>query len=178
MRYIDGDERQPSRLAIQVWSKADEAAAELEELTKSQGWVDELSFTAEQGAPPQQVRESIMSLAHSLWKDQWGIMRYQTSSGLEHVTCNLFLVAACVFCSLTSETPQLYGQVGRGRHCGKAKNRVLGAHKQPGVSTSVLHMTRICFVSTSKCERSCCDTLLNPSTVCHSLVVGEWTGSS
>ena len=37
VKYIDGDERQLSRLAIQVWSKADEVVAELEELTKSQG---------------------------------------------------------------------------------------------------------------------------------------------
>ena len=47
LRYIDGDERQPSRLAILVWSKADEAAAELEELTKSEVWVDELAYSRE-----------------------------------------------------------------------------------------------------------------------------------
>ena len=69
VRYIDGDERQPSRLAMRVWSKAGEVAAELEELTKSQRWVDELSCTAEQGAPIQQVREFIMSLTHSSWQD-------------------------------------------------------------------------------------------------------------
>ena len=51
VRYIDGDEKQPSRLAILVWSKADEVAAELEELTKSEVWVDELAFAAEKGAP-------------------------------------------------------------------------------------------------------------------------------
>ena len=88
------------------------------------------------------------------------------------MTCNWFLVAACVFCSLASEEPHLYGQVGGGRHCGKAKNRALGANKQPCVSTLVFHKTVIGFVSTSKCEHSYCDTLLFPSTVCHSFVVG------
>ena len=39
-------------------------AAELEELTKSQVWVDELAYTAEKGALIQQVREFIMSLTH------------------------------------------------------------------------------------------------------------------
>ena len=64
VRSIDGDERQPSRLAILLWSKADEVAAELEELTKSHLWVDELACTAEKRAPIQQVREFIVSLAH------------------------------------------------------------------------------------------------------------------
>ena len=64
VRYMDGDERQPSRLAMLVWSKADEVAAELEELTKSQVWVDELAYTAEKGASIQQAREFIMSLTH------------------------------------------------------------------------------------------------------------------
>ena len=49
VRNIDGDERQPSRLAIPVWSKADEVAAEVEELTKSEVWVDELACAAEKG---------------------------------------------------------------------------------------------------------------------------------
>ena len=53
VRYIDGDERQPSSLAILVWSEADEVAAELEEVTKSQVWADELAYTAEKGAPIQ-----------------------------------------------------------------------------------------------------------------------------
>ena len=39
-----------------------QVAAELEELTKSEVWVDELAFAAEKGAPIQQVREFIMSL--------------------------------------------------------------------------------------------------------------------
>ena len=39
-------------------------AAELEELPKSQVWVDELAYTAEKGALIQQVREFIMSLTH------------------------------------------------------------------------------------------------------------------
>ena len=39
-------------------------AVELEELTKSQDWVDELAYTEEKGAPIQQVREFIMSLTH------------------------------------------------------------------------------------------------------------------
>ena len=64
MRYIEGDERQPSRLAMLVWSKADEVAAELEELTKYQVWVDELAYTAKKGAPIQQVRHFIMSFTH------------------------------------------------------------------------------------------------------------------
>ena len=64
MSYIDGDERHPSRLAILVWSKEDEVAAELEELTKSDEWVDELAYAAEKGAPIQHVREFIMSLPH------------------------------------------------------------------------------------------------------------------
>ena len=64
MRYIDGEERQPSRLAILVWSKADEVAAELEELTKSEVWVDELAYAAEKCAPIQQVREFIMIPTH------------------------------------------------------------------------------------------------------------------
>ena len=63
VRYIDGDERQSSRLAMLVWSNADEVAAELEELTKSEVWVDELAYAAEKGAPIQQVREFSMSLA-------------------------------------------------------------------------------------------------------------------
>ena len=50
VRYIDVDERQ-SRLVILVWSEADEVAAELGELTKSQVWVDELAYMAEKGRP-------------------------------------------------------------------------------------------------------------------------------
>ena len=57
-------QRHPSRLAMLVWSKADEVAAELEELTKSQVWVDALAYTAEKGAPIQQMREFNMSLTH------------------------------------------------------------------------------------------------------------------
>ena len=57
-------ETQPSRLAIPVWSEADEVAAELEELRMSEVWVDELAYTAEKGAPIQQVREFITSLTH------------------------------------------------------------------------------------------------------------------
>ena len=64
MRYIDGDEKQPFRLATPVWSKADEVAAELEELTKSEVWVDELVYAVEKGASIQQVRELILSLTH------------------------------------------------------------------------------------------------------------------
>ena len=40
-------------------------AAELEELTKPEVWVDELAYTAEKGAPIQQVREFIMSLTYA-----------------------------------------------------------------------------------------------------------------
>ena len=64
VRYIDGDEKKPPRLAILVWSTADEVAAEFEVLTKSKVWVDELAYTAEKGAPIQQVREFIKSLTH------------------------------------------------------------------------------------------------------------------
>ena len=66
------------RLATPVWSKADEVAAELEELTKSQVWVDE----AEKGAPIQQVRELIMSLTHLHHADFDGFGRNSPSCGL------------------------------------------------------------------------------------------------
>ena len=49
VRYIDGDERPPSRLVMPVWSKADEVAAELEELTKSEVWMDELGICGREG---------------------------------------------------------------------------------------------------------------------------------
>ena len=57
VRYIDGDERQPSRLAILIWTEADEVATELQELTTSQVWVDELAFT-----------DSIISSRTSSWQ--------------------------------------------------------------------------------------------------------------
>ena len=46
-------------------------------------------------------------------------------------------------CSLSSEGPQLCGQL---RLCGEVENRVLGSHKQPSVSTPFLHETSSEFV--------------------------------
>ena len=100
----------------------------------------------------------------------WSTMRWPNFVGSG--ACELQLVSRCgmCFCSLASDGPQLYGQVGGGRLCGEAKDRVLGAHKQPGVSTSVLHKTKSEFASTSKYGRSGCDTFQFPSTVCHSFL--------
>ena len=81
VRYIDGDERQ-SRLAILVWSEADEVAAELGKLTKSQVWVDELAYMAEKGAPIPQVREFIMSLTHLHHATMCVLGRNSPSGGL------------------------------------------------------------------------------------------------
>ena len=63
VRCIDGDERQLSRLATLVWSEADEVAAELEELTKSQV-ARRVGMCGREGVPIQQVTEFTMSFAH------------------------------------------------------------------------------------------------------------------
>ena len=96
MRYIDGDERQPSRLAILVGSKADGVAAELEELTKFEVWVAELACAAEKGAPIQQVKELIhhephapppRRLRYAFWVGEWRLV----GQGLHHTsfTCTI-----------------------------------------------------------------------------------------
>ena len=51
VRYIDGDERQPSRLAILVWSEADEVAAELEELDDVSGVGGRVGIYGREGRP-------------------------------------------------------------------------------------------------------------------------------
>ena len=81
--YIDGDERQPPRLAIQVWSKADEVAAELENLTKSEVWVDELAYAAVKGAPIQQVRELIIQAVASATHDLQALASCQMPSAAQ-----------------------------------------------------------------------------------------------
>ena len=112
-------------------------AAELEELTTSQGWVDELAYTAEKGGQMHtswQDHRKLLMQYHEVAKccQVWS-MRFAACFSLRHV----FL------CSLALEGPQLCGQL---RLCGKVENRVLGSYKQPSASTPFLHETSSKFV--------------------------------